>query len=59
MTGCVFAYPGQVQLVVNRVRGKKIELRTSSSFALSPRFFASVIPGEGSIDVESDLAGLR
>ncbi len=57
--GCVFGHPGKLPLVVNSVPGKVIALKTASSVELSADFSASVVPGEGTIDVESDLTGLR
>jgi hypothetical protein len=57
--GCVFRYPAAMDLVVNSVLGKEIDLKTSANIALSDDFSAKVVPGEGSITVESDLTGLK
>jgi hypothetical protein len=59
MTGCVFANPGPLQLIVNRVPGKAIVLKTSSSLELADDFSARINAGEGVLDVTSDLTGLR
>ena len=58
-TGCIFGHSGKLPLVVNGVPGKVIALKTASSVELSTDFSASVIPGTGTITVESDLTGLR
>ncbi|MGD0776202.1 MAG: hypothetical protein ABSC05_25580 [Candidatus Solibacter sp.] len=59
MTGCVFGLPGKLELVVNKVPHKLISLKTAGSIELSDDFSAVVVPGEGSITVDSDLTGLR
>lgn len=59
MTGCVFAAPGKLQLIVNSVPGKAIALKTGASSELSDAFSAEVVPGQGTIAVDSDLTGLR
>ncbi|MFZ5828955.1 MAG: hypothetical protein ACOY3P_02665 [Planctomycetota bacterium] len=59
MVGCVFNQAGPMELVTNGVSNKRIELRTSASVVLSDAFSASVSPGQGTIDVASDLRGLR
>jgi hypothetical protein len=46
-------------LVVNKVPRKVISLKTAGSIELSDDFSAVVVPGEGSIAVDSDLTGLR
>ncbi|MBI4892683.1 MAG: hypothetical protein HY821_18810 [Acidobacteria bacterium] len=57
--GCNFAgAPGQ-KLVTNRVPGKVISLKTSSSVEMRDGFSAAVAAGEGRIEVDSDLTGLR
>ena len=59
MIGCTFAHPGNMQLVLNQVPGKTILLKTSASIPLSAKFAATVTPGPGSIEVQSDLPVLR
>jgi len=59
MTGCVFGKPGKLELVVNKVPRKIVSLKTWGSIELSDNFSAAVVPGEGSIVVDSDLTGLR
>jgi hypothetical protein len=59
MVGCVLAHPGPLNLLVNRVPGKQIALKTSGSLELSESFKASVVAGEGNVTVDSDLTGLR
>ena len=59
MTGCVFGKAGKMQLVVNSVPNKMIQLKTANSVELADDFSAVVVPGGGSIAVESDLSGLK
>lgn len=57
--GCVFRYPGMMNLVVNSVPNKAVALKTSNNVELSGDFSAKVISGGGSITVDSDLTGLK
>ncbi|HTR40406.1 MAG TPA: hypothetical protein VMH87_02160 [Pseudomonadales bacterium] len=57
--GCVFNKPGVMDLVLNDITNKMIELKTSANIAVSDKFSARVIPGPGSIRIESDLPGLK
>jgi hypothetical protein len=59
MTGCIFAQPGTLQLLINRVPGKKITFKTAGSLELSDNFSAVVVEGSGNVTVESDLMGLH
>ena len=59
MTGCIFGKRGALDLVVNKIPRKLISLKTEGSVELSDDFSARVMPGEGSIVVDSDLTGLR
>jgi hypothetical protein len=59
MTGCIFVKPGVLNLVVNHVSNKVIFLKTSGSLQVSDSFSAAVVPGSGTITVNSDLTGLR
>ena len=59
MTGCVFASPGPLELLVNRIPGKEITFKTSGSIELSDSFRAAVVDGGGKVAIDSDLAGLR
>jgi len=59
MTGCIFAEPGTLQLLINRVPGKKITFKTAGSLELSDNFSAVVVEGSGNVTVESDLMGLH
>lgn len=59
MTGCTFGKAGRLRLVVNEVPHKKISLKTAGSIELADNFSAAVEPGEGTIEVDSDLPGLR
>lgn len=59
LVGCVFAAPGQMELLSNSVPGKVVALTTSGSVALSDKFAAKVTPGPGTLSVDSDLPGLR
>jgi len=56
--GCVFCKNGEMDLVVNNVENKEIELKTSSNIEIHDDFIANVISGEGKISVNSDLKGL-
>ena len=57
--GCVFGHNGPMDLVTNNVEDKEILLKTTSSIELHDGFSARIIPGNGSIMVESDLTGLK
>ena len=59
MIGCTFSHPGTLRLLVNGVPNKSIVLKTSGSIELSDSFSAAVVPGGGTITVDSDLPGLR
>jgi hypothetical protein len=59
MNGCVFAAPGSLELLANKVPNKKVSFKTQGSIETSDNFSASVVAGDGSITVESDLPGLR
>ena len=59
LTGCSFNHPGALDLVENLVPGKQITLKTTGSVELSEKFSARVIPGKGTITVDSDLTGLK
>ena len=57
--GCVFRHPGAMDLVVNEVANKVVELKTTASVELGDQFSARIVPGDGTISVESDLIGLN
>lgn len=57
--GCVFNYKGPLDLLINSVENKVVELKTSSNIELHDEFVAKVIQGEGQIEVHSDLTGLQ
>jgi hypothetical protein len=59
MSGCIFNHTGKLNLLVNEVPGKVILLKTSGSLEPADGFSASVVPGSGTITVESDLTGLK
>ncbi len=59
ITGCVFGNRGKLDLLVNRIPGKVISLKTAGSVELSDDFTASIVPGNGNITIDSDLKGLR
>lgn len=59
MIGCVFNKEGDMELLANRVKSKKIFLNTSSSIELHDSFSANVNAGSGKIIIESDLSGLK
>lgn len=56
--GCTFAKSGALDLVVNEVTGKAVDLRTIASVAMHDDFSARTVPGPGTIAVRSDLPGL-
>lgn len=53
--GCIFGYPGKMNLLTNKVDGKEIILKMSSNMALDDNFSAIIGQGKGKIMVESDL----
>jgi hypothetical protein len=59
LVGNVFGHDGDFELVTNSVPGKRVELATAASVVRHGRFRARVVPGPGTIDVVSDLPGLR
>ena len=59
LIGCTFRHPGAMELVANKVPDKKVLLKTTASIVTSDLFSASVVPGPGTIQVESDLPGLQ
>ena len=59
LIGCTFANPAPMNLVVNEVPGKRIALKTTASIQLSDKFQARMVNGEGAVEVDSDLSGLR
>jgi len=59
LIGCVFRHPGTMDLVVNDVANKVVMLKTTASVELGDEFSARIIPGDGTICVESDLTGLN
>jgi hypothetical protein len=59
MIGCVFTHPGPMDLVCNNVDKKEVLVKTASSIELSDNFSAKVVPGNGNIEVASDLTGLK
>ena len=58
LIGCVFREPGTLDLLVNSVPKKVVMLKTTASVAVAEDFTARVVPGDGKIEVESDLPGL-
>ena len=58
LIGCVFNQPGPMDLLVNQVTGKEIELKTTASVESSDKFAAAIVAGGGKIKVSSDLTGL-
>jgi hypothetical protein len=59
MSGCVFGKAGKMELLVNRIPGKAISLKTAGSIEMADDFVAEIVTGGGSIAVDSDLEGLR
>lgn len=57
--GCVFNHHATMELVVNSVPNKVVALKTSANIELADNFSAKVIPGGGTVTVESDLTGLK
>lgn len=59
LIGCVFNKEGPQDLIVNEVEGKEISLKTIASVEISPEFEARVDAGPGTIEIDSDLRGLK
>jgi hypothetical protein len=59
VAGTVFIGSNTSLLVVNSVPKKVVTLKTSASVEMSDTFSATVVPGDGTIAVESDLTGLN
>ena len=59
LIGCVFNKPGKMDLLVNGLANRVITLKTTASVELSDKFSAVVVPGRGTITVDSDLTGLK
>lgn len=59
ITSSVFNAKGDMTLLTNSVPGKKILLKTSSNLEYYDTFKALVNPGPGSVEVISDLTGLK
>jgi hypothetical protein len=59
MAACVFNGRGKMDLLVNSIPKKIISLKTSASVEMADDFSAAVVPGGGTITVESDLSGLK
>ena len=57
--GSVFQRKGPMELLVNGVPGKEVILKTFSNMPLWKEFEARVLPGDGKVQIESDLPGLR
>lgn len=57
--GCVFNHKGEMDLLINSVENKVVELKTFSNIELHDEFIAKVTPGHGEIQVCSDLTGLK
>ncbi|MCC5928784.1 MAG: hypothetical protein JJU28_06025 [Cyclobacteriaceae bacterium] len=55
MMGNVFHYPQTFNLLQNTVKGKKIEIRLNANMIMSENFKASIIEGEGILEVFSDI----
>ncbi len=59
MFGCVFNHRGTMDLIINSVENKMIELKTFSNIEVYDEFKANIIQGNGQIEVYSDLTGLK
>jgi hypothetical protein len=59
INNCVFQHKGEMEFFVNKVDGKKVDLRTTGSIELDAAFSAKLIKGNGEIYVSSDLTGLK
>ncbi|WP_080058420.1 glycoside hydrolase family protein [Spirosoma aerolatum] len=56
---CQFHSSGLYTLITNRSKGKQIVVKTTGSIETGDNFSANVVPGQGNIQVESDLTGLK
>ncbi len=59
ISNCIFNKEGEMELLTNSVDNKKIFLKTSSNIELHDDFLGKVLPGNGTINVDSDLTGLK
>lgn len=59
LTGCVFTTKGKFELIENTSKEKTVVLKTSGSVVLEENFSATVEAGPGTIQIDSDLPGLR
>jgi len=59
LIGCTFTHPGKMNVLVNSIPGKHISFQTRASVELSDQFSAAVVPGGGTLTVDSDLTGLK
>lgn len=57
--GCILEHEGEMMLINNTAKGKEIELKTSSNMEIGKNFSAKISTGGGTIQVESDLTGLK
>jgi hypothetical protein len=56
---CVFKKSGEMELLRNATKGKRIVFKSAGSVELGDGFSAKIVPGEGEIEVDSDLSGLK
>jgi hypothetical protein len=59
LLGCIFNFSGKMDLLVNSVTNKVIELKTTASVENSDDFSAGITSKGGTIAVDSDLTGLK
>ena len=59
MGGCTFNQAGPMDLLVNTVSNKVVSFKTYGSLESSDKFSARVLPGPGTVQVQSDLTGLK
>lgn len=56
---CIFEHDGEMVLLHNTAKGKEIMLKTSSNIETGENFSARIICGDGIVEVDSDLTGLK
>jgi hypothetical protein len=59
MVGCVFNHAGPMDLLLNSVTNKVVDLNTSGSVVTSDKFSARIVARDGKITTQSDLPGLK
>lgn len=59
ISGCTFYKDGSIDIIKNKIAGKEIVIETWGNVVVGENFTARIINEGGTIDVKSDLPGLR